>query len=117
MRCRSCGSGSDHALADHGERRDADDHQDHADDLETPQSEGGSSAVELLHRGQTGADCSVCRAHSWSSRVAVQRFVDAGEHRNELVMRVQPDEALYMLTVAKEPGITTEQVRICPDLL
>jgi glucose-6-phosphate 1-dehydrogenase len=30
---------------------------------------------------------------------------------NELVMRVQPDEALYMLTVAKEPGLTTEQVR------
>merc|ERR1719213_186127 len=26
-------------------------------------------------------------------------------------MRVQPDEALYMTTVAKEPGITAEQIR------
>ena len=31
--------------------------------------------------------------------------------QNELVMRVQPDEAIYMITVAKEPGITAEQVR------
>ena len=33
------------------------------------------------------------------------------EQQNELVMRVQPDEAVYMITVAKEPGITAEQVR------
>lgn len=26
-------------------------------------------------------------------------------------MRVQPDESIYMLTVAKEPGIAAEQVR------
>jgi glucose-6-phosphate 1-dehydrogenase len=31
--------------------------------------------------------------------------------QNELVLRVQPDEAVYMVTVAKEPGITAEQVR------
>jgi len=31
--------------------------------------------------------------------------------QNELVLRVQPDEAIYMTTIAKEPGITAEQVR------
>ena len=31
--------------------------------------------------------------------------------QNELVMRVQPDESVYLLTTAKEPGITAEQVR------
>ena len=49
----------------------------------------------------------------------LNRMMDPGaEHRNELVMRVQPDEALYMLTVAKEPGISTEQVRkqVCMDM-
>merc|ERR1719498_976870 len=31
------------------------------------------------------------------------------ENNNELVLRVQPDEAIYMLTSAKEPGITAQQ--------
>ena len=35
-----------------------------------------------------------------------------GVHQqNELVMRVQPEESVYMITTAKEPGITAEQVR------
>lgn len=33
------------------------------------------------------------------------------DSRNELVMRVQPDEAIYLCVVGKEPGITSEQVR------
>ena len=33
------------------------------------------------------------------------------DRQNELVMRVQPDESLYMITSAKEPDITAEQVR------
>ena len=33
------------------------------------------------------------------------------DSQNELVMRVQPDEAIYMMTSAKEPGITAEQLR------
>merc|ERR1719399_136478 len=33
------------------------------------------------------------------------------DSQNELVMRVQPDESLYMITSAKEPDITAEQVR------
>lgn len=37
--------------------------------------------------------------------------VEARAATNELVMRVQPDESLYMIAVAKEPGITAEQVR------
>lgn len=42
------------------------------------------------------------------------------EHRNELVVRMQPDEAVYMLTTAKEPGIQAqrESVRkqVCMDM-
>ena len=33
------------------------------------------------------------------------------EQQNELVMRVQPEESVYMITTAKEPGITAEQLR------
>ena len=66
----------------HDDDTTGDDDDDDLETLSTPQSEGGSSAVKLLRCGQTGTDCSVCRAHSWSSRVAVQRFVDAAEHRD-----------------------------------
>jgi len=44
------------------------------------------------------------KAHSTNLIMGVQQ-------QNELVMRVQPDESVYMVTIAKEPGITAEQLR------
>ena len=38
--------------------------------------------------------------------------------RNELVIRLQPDEAIYMKTNVKRPGLHTQPVQasaICPD--
>jgi glucose-6-phosphate 1-dehydrogenase len=70
--------------------------------------------VPFLFVAAKGMDERVCelrvryKPHSLN-RMFVGSSVE--EARNELVMRVQPDEALYMLTVAKEPGLTTgEQV-------
>ena len=80
--------------------------------------------VPFLFTAGKGLDERVCelrvryRPHKLNSMMANNDASAAKEHRNELVMRVQPDEALYMLTVAKEPGITTEQVRkqVCMDM-
>ena len=76
--------------------------------------------VPFLFTAGKGMDERVCELRVRYRPHALNKMLDphAGEHRNELVMRVQPDEALYMLTVAKEPGITTEQVRkqVCMDM-
>lgn len=75
--------------------------------------------VPFLFTAGKGMDERVCELRVRYRPHTLNRMMDPGaEHRNELVMRVQPDEALYMLTVAKEPGISTEQVRkqVCMDM-
>jgi len=93
----------------------------HAD---TPRWRG----VPFLFTAAKGMDERVCelrvrfKPHATNSIVGAVRdrvaslmlgASDAGARptANELVMRVQPDESLYMIAVAKEPGITAEQVR------
>ena len=75
--------------------------------------------VPFLFTAGKGMDERVCELRVRYKPHALNKMMDPTyEHRNELVMRVQPDEALYMLTVAKEPGITAEHVRkqVCMDM-
>ena len=43
-------------------------------------------------------------------------LVDSKSARNELVCRIQPDEALYLKTHTKKPGLTHECVPTCMDM-
>jgi hypothetical protein len=53
----------------------------------------------------------VCEVRVRYKEQRTNQMMGAGLQQNELVMRIQPDESIYMITVAKEPGITAEQVR------
>ena len=75
--------------------------------------------VPFLFTAGKGMDERVCELRVRYKPHTLNAMMDPSlEHRNELVMRAQPDEALYMLTVAKEPGVQTEQVRkqVCMDM-
>jgi len=67
--------------------------------------------VPFLFTAGKGMDERVCELRiRFKPNAAGAMFAGEGAH-NELVLRVQPDESLYLITVAKEPGITSEQVR------
>jgi len=66
--------------------------------------------VPFLFTAGKGMDERVCELRVRFKKQAINQMMGVDE-QNELVLRVQPDEALYMSTVAKEPGITAEQVR------
>jgi len=66
--------------------------------------------VPFLFTAGKGMEERVCELRIRFKQNAVNKMMGVDE-RNEIVLRVQPDESLYMLTVAKEPGITAEQVR------
>ena len=66
--------------------------------------------VPFLFTAGKGMDERVCELRV-RFRPQANNAMMGSEIRNEIVMRVQPDEAVYMITVAKEPGITAEQVR------
>jgi len=65
--------------------------------------------VPFLFTAGKGMDERVCEIRVRFKTVFANSVMGV-KANNELVLRVQPDEALYMLTVAKEPGITSEQV-------
>jgi len=52
----------------------------------------------------------VCELRIRFKKQAINKMLGVDD-QNELVLRIQPDEAIYMCTVAKEPGITAEQIR------
>jgi len=66
--------------------------------------------VPFLFTAGKGMDERVCELRIRFKLQEINKMLGVDE-KNELVMRVQPDEALYMQVVAKEPGITAEQVR------
>lgn len=66
--------------------------------------------VPFLFTAAKGMDERLCELRIRFKLNAANKMLGVDEN-NELVMRVQPDEALYMCTVAKEPGITAEQFR------
>lgn len=59
----------------------------------------------LLSAGK-GLDERLCEFRVRFKAQSYQRMMGSEPDQNELVMRVQPDEALYMVAVAKQPGIT-----------
>jgi len=74
--------------------------------VDTPRWRG----VPFLFTAGKGMDERVCELRVRFKPQPSNKMMGV-DSRNELVMRVQPDEAIYMLTVAKEPGITAEQHR------
>jgi len=66
--------------------------------------------VPFLFTAGKGMDERVCEVRIRFKTQAANTMLGVSD-QNELVLRVQPDEALYMCAVAKEPGITAEQVR------
>jgi hypothetical protein len=66
--------------------------------------------VPFLFTAAKGMDERLCELRVRFKPQSVNKILGVESH-NELVMRVQPDESLYMTTVAKEPGITAAQVR------
>ena len=66
--------------------------------------------VPFLFTAGKGMDERVCELRVRFKQQPQNKMMGVDTH-NELVMRVQPDESIYMLTVAKEPGITAEQMR------
>jgi len=66
--------------------------------------------VPFLFTAGKGMEERVCELRVRFKKQAVNKMMGV-DTNNELVLRVQPDESLYMLTVAKEPGITAEQIR------
>ena len=68
--------------------------------------------VPFLFTAAKGMDERVCEVRIRFRPSPSNRMMGVGgEQANELVMRIQPNEALYLISVAKEPGITAEQVR------
>jgi glucose-6-phosphate 1-dehydrogenase len=67
--------------------------------------------VPFLFTAGKGMDERVCEVRVRYKEQRTNQMMGAGLQQNELVMRIQPDESIYMITVAKEPGITAEQVR------
>ena len=78
-------------------------------EVDTPRWRG----VPFLFTAGKGMDERLCeiRVRFKPSPQAHMMGIAGSGHQNELVMRVQPDEAIYLTTTAKEPGITAEQVR------
>jgi len=66
--------------------------------------------VPFFFTAGKGMDERVCELRIRFKQTAQNKMMGV-DSNNELVLRVQPDESLYMVTVAKEPGITAEQVR------
>lgn len=66
--------------------------------------------VPFLFTAGKGMDERVCEIRA-RFKLGPENKMMGITSQNELVMRIQPDESLYMVTVAKEPGITAEQVR------
>jgi glucose-6-phosphate 1-dehydrogenase len=67
--------------------------------------------VPFLFTAGKGMDERVCELRVRFKPQPHNAMMGIVGHQNELVMRIQPDEALYIISVAKEPGITAEQVR------
>merc|ERR1712048_570108 len=66
--------------------------------------------VPFLFTAGKGMDERVCELRIRFKKQAINKMMGVDD-QNELVLRVQPDEAVYMCTVSKEPGITAEQIR------
>jgi len=66
--------------------------------------------VPFLFTAGKGMDERVCEIRIRFKPQPPNMMMGVDTH-NELVLRVQPDESIYMVIVAKEPGITAEQVR------
>ena len=66
--------------------------------------------MPFLFTAGKGMDERVCELRVRFKRLPTNAMMGV-DSQNELVMRVQPDESLYMITCAKEPDITAEQVR------
>jgi glucose-6-phosphate 1-dehydrogenase len=66
--------------------------------------------VPFLFTAGKGMEERVCEIRIRFKPQPTNSVMSHQEQTNELVMRVQPDEAIYMNIVAKEPGITAEQV-------
>ena len=76
--------------------------------VDTPRWRG----VPFLFTAGKGVDERVCELRVRFKQQPHNLMMGVGtEQSNELVMRIQPNESLYMKSVAKEPGITAEQVR------
>jgi glucose-6-phosphate 1-dehydrogenase len=68
--------------------------------------------VPFLFTAGKGMDERVCEIRVRYRPSAANRALGVpADQANELVMRIQPDEAVYMRTVAKRPGIEAEQTR------
>ena len=68
--------------------------------------------VPFLFTAGKGMDERVCEVRVRYRPTASNAMLGIPESdTNELVLRIQPDEAIYVRTVAKEPGITAEQAR------
>jgi len=74
--------------------------------VDTPRWRG----VPFLFTAGKGMDERVCELRVRFKRLPTNTMMGV-DSQNELVMRVQPDESIYMITSAKEPGITAEQLR------
>lgn len=74
--------------------------------VDTPRWQG----VPFLFTAGKGMDERVCELRVRYRKLPTNKMMGV-DSQNELVMRVQPDEAIYMMTSAKEPGITAEQLR------
>jgi glucose-6-phosphate 1-dehydrogenase len=68
------------------------------------------NGVPFLFTAGKGMDERLCEIRIRFKLQAMNEMLGVSD-KNELVMRIQPDEALYMQVAAKEPGITAEQVR------
>ena len=66
--------------------------------------------MPFLFTAGKGMDERVCELRVRFKRLPTNAMMGV-DSQNELVMRVQPDESIYMITAAKEPDITAEQVR------
>lgn len=66
--------------------------------------------VPFLFTAAKGMDERVCEFRVRFRPLSCNSMLGV-DARNELVMRVQPNEAIYLAMVGKEPGITSEQVR------
>ena len=67
--------------------------------VDTPRWRG----VPFLFTGGKGMDERVCELRVRFKRLPMNAMMGV-DSQNELVMRVQPDESIYMITSAKEPG-------------
>lgn len=57
-----------------------------------------------------------CRSCARGQHVANNLFPEEETPPNELVFRVQPDEAVYVKLVSKEPGLSSRRVSTEMDL-